>query len=173
MKRHGLRIASPFKNTNAYTYKPMRVLFILQYYKCSQPLGWTLQAGRRRRDGKHLRSAVQRKKQRFCVIFYISYLYSEFKQCLALQKQSFLTVMLVRLLPRIWTTVFPVDASTQDSAPYSILTAIDGGSRWTRWTIGLLAQPRDSHKALKPTSPLRGRDNYIYSFFCIFRRRHL
>ncbi len=160
MKRQGLRTSLPFKNTNAHIYKPMCVLFSLQYYKYSQPLGWTLQAGRRRRDGKHLRSAVQR-KARDCVIFNISKLYSEFKKCPTLQTQSFLTVMLVRLLPRIWVTVFPVDASTQDSAPYSMLTGIDGGSRWTRWTIGLLAQPRDSDKALKPTSPLRGKDNYI------------
>lgn len=35
-----------------------------------------------------------------------------------------------------------------------MVTGIDAGSKFTRWTIGLFAQPKDSHMALKPTSPL-------------------
>lgn len=54
----------------------------------------------------------------------------------------------------IWTTLSPDELSTQDHSPYSMVMGIEGGSRWTRCSIGLLAQPRDSDMARKPTSPL-------------------
>lgn len=55
---------------------------------------------------------------------------------------------------RIWAAVSPEELSTQERAPYSMVTGMEGGSRWTRCSMGLLAQPRDSDMARNPTSPL-------------------
>lgn len=54
----------------------------------------------------------------------------------------------------MWTTWSPEELSTQEHAPYSMVTGMVGGSMWTLCNMGLLAQPRDSAMARKPTSPL-------------------
>lgn len=60
----------------------------------------------------------------------------------------------------MFTTSSPEELSTQDRAPYSMVTGMEGGSRWMRCSMGLLAQPRDSVMARKPTSPLeKGMEN--------------
>lgn len=166
-----------FKDRNAHTQINVHSLFIyifsLLYYRYSQPLGWTLPAGRRRHDGKHLQSAVVSKKKKTVTFthFCFSNLYHEFKKCK--RCHFLLTVTLVGLLPLIWMTVCPVELSTHESEPYSMLTGVDGGSRFTRWTIGLLAQPRDSDMALKPTSPLRGKENKIHNGLYICKGMNL
>lgn len=62
-----------FKDRNAHTQINVHSLFIyifsLLYYRYSQPLGWTLPAGRRRHDGKHLQSAVVSKKKKTSDIY--------------------------------------------------------------------------------------------------------
>lgn len=64
----------PLSKIEMPTPKPMYILsdlyiclytFSLPYYRYSQPLGWTLPAGRRRHDGKHLQSAVVSKKKQW------------------------------------------------------------------------------------------------------------
>lgn len=57
---------------------------------------------------------------------------------------------------RIWAAASPEELSTQERPPYSMVTGMEGGSRWTRCSMGLLAQPRDSDMARNPTSPLGG-----------------
>lgn len=65
-----------------------------------------------------------------------------------------LTSTLVWAWPLISATLSPDELSTQDRAPYSMETGTEGGRRWTRCSIGLLAQPRVSDMARNPTSPL-------------------
>lgn len=67
---------------------------------------------------------------------------------------SLLTSTLVLEWFLIWAILYPDELSTQDCAPYSRVTGMEAGSWWTRSSIGLLAQPKDSVMALKPTSPL-------------------
>ncbi len=69
---------------------------------------------------------------------------------------SLLTSTLVWALFLIWTTLSPDELSTQDRAPYSMVMGMEAGSRSIRCSMGLLAQPRDSDMARKPTSPLGG-----------------
>lgn len=83
-----------------------------------------------------------------------------------------LTSTLVWALPRISAALFPDELSTQDLAPYSIVTGMEVGSRCTRCNIGLLAHPSVSDMARKPISPLgeefkKGQQcrNYIFYLF--------
>lgn len=158
-----------FKDRNANTQINVHPVWSYSVYRITDILNHSVELVRL--IGVDVMGSVFNHLQRKANNIYTFLFSHEFQTCK--HCHFLLTVTLVRLLPLIWVTVFPVELSTHESDPYSMLTGVDGGSRFTRWTIGLLAQPRDSDMALKPTSPLRGKENKIHYCFYICKEMHL